>query len=181
MQATRQTPAVCLWAATCLCGCDPGSGPNVPPLNILGQYDVTWSITYQTPDTPPNDPGYDAFLRGQCSGVIDIRQQTDHSITGTIVVSEGAPSPCRPASFQLDGMMRREYAAYGNYWDVSVISDIEPLIGCSYVSEAVGEHHPKYRGFGIMDATHLSLGFIGIYRCPTGLWRIGSSAWGARP
>jgi hypothetical protein len=156
------------------------SGPNAPPLDILGRYEVTWSIAYDPPDTPPNTP-YSA-LRGECSGVIDIRQQTDHSIQGTIVISEGAHSPCRTASFRLHGTMRRVYAAYGNYWDVSVTSDIEPLIGCSYVSEALGEHHPNYRGSGIIDATHLSLGFIGIYRCSTGLWRIGASAyWMGRP
>jgi hypothetical protein len=138
---------------------------------------------WAAPDAGANDSGNDPSTpRGECSGVIEISQQTDHSIRGAIVVSEDVQPPCHTASFELRGTMQRENAGYGNFWVVSVTSDIEPLLGCSFVSEALGDYHPQFRGSGTINTGHLSLGFVGVYQCPSGLWKISARAyWGGRP
>lgn len=117
---------------------------------------------------------------GECHGTIEINKQTSTSFKGTIVVPEGAQPPCHAASFELRGTLRRVHNQAADKWDVETTSDIEPLLGCSFVSEALGNYHPTYRGSGSIDTErNLSFGFFAIYQCPTGRWRISAGAHGA--
>lgn len=50
MLISQRVPAIGLWAAALLGGCDAASGPNAPPLEIRGRYTVGWTIIYAAPD-----------------------------------------------------------------------------------------------------------------------------------
>lgn len=178
-----RVPAIGLLAVALLCGCAAASGPNAPPLDIRGRYSVVWYIGYNPPDAGEvaTDP---SLPRGECRGSIDISEQTDRSVKGTIVVPEGAQPPCQAASFELRGTLSRVYfenvegvVDYG--WDLAVTSDIEPLLGCSFVSEARGNSPSQNHGVGRIDpARGIRLAFGAVYACPSGRWWIVAGADG---
>lgn len=180
MLKRKRRLAVRLLAAALLCGC--ASGPNAPPLDIRGRYNVVWYIGYNSPN--PGEVASDPSLpRGECRGTVDIRNQTSGSFKGTIIVPEGAP-PCKPASFELRGRLTRVYfegvdGVFDYGWDLAATSDIEPLLGCSFAAEAPGNDPTQFRGFGRIDpARGIRLAFGGIYVCPSGRWWIIAGADG---
>jgi hypothetical protein len=101
-----------------------------------------------------------------------------------IVVPEGALPPCHTASFNLRGTLSRAY--YERYdgvidygWDLTVTSDIEPLLGCTFVSAAPGNSSTLIRGDGRIgpDRT-IGLAFSAIYACTGDSWWIVAGAGG---
>lgn len=166
-----------------LCGCESTSGPSAPPLDIRGRYSVVWFIGYNPPDA--GDVATDPSLpRGECRGSIDISEQGSRSFKGAIVVPEGPEPPCHAARFELRGTLSRVYfenveGVFDYGWDLAVTSDIEPLLGCSFVSEARGNSSTQIRGLGRIDpAGGIRLAFGAIYACPSGRWWIVAGADG---
>jgi hypothetical protein len=169
-------------AAILVLGCT--SGPSAPPLDIRGLYNVTWGIGYHSPDAEgfvPNLP------QGSCSGSIDITKQGDHSFEGTIIVLKEVQPVCQATTFKFRGRLSRVYFGGSDGvdfgWDLDVTSEIEPLLGCSYVSAAPGNSPTSVRASGRIDpAKNIHLAFGGIYTCPSGRWWIigGADGQGVR-
>jgi hypothetical protein len=172
-------PAIGLSAAALISGCGAASSTasSAPPLNILGGYPVAWSIRYYAPD----DDIQSATPRsnGGCSGSIVITSQTAGGFGGRIVTTSSVQPPCHAATFELHGTMSRNYFEdYGidNGWDLSATSDVEPLLGCSFVSVVPGNTGDIHGSGNIDPEKRISLAFEGVYVCPSGRWKILASA-----
>jgi hypothetical protein len=167
-------------------GCAEGlSGPDAPPLDILGRYEVEWFVRYTRPD------GKEDFTlpHGTCPGVVVIARQGKDSFSGTVTTPNDQLPICRAGTFAIHGALSRYYFVTSNntvinYYDMNFESDLEPLFGCRYQSKAPGDEQYPFRGAGQVRQNRqdvvLRIAFSNVYSCGSARWVITAGANGAR-
>ena len=167
-------------------GCIEGSsGPDAPPLNILGRYDVEWFVGYTRPD------GKEDFTlpHGYCPGVVVIARQGEDSFSGTVTTPNDQLPICHAGTFAIHGTMDRHYSVLSsntviNLYYMNFESDLEPLFGCRYQGKTPGNEQYPFRGTGEVrwngQEVSLSIAFSNVYSCGSTRWVITAGVSGAR-
>jgi len=170
---------VCVGAGA-LGGCGDPLGPDAPPFDIRGRYDVGWFVAYKWPDDEvwESDPALP--FESYCPGILVIATQGRTSFSGTITIPGKLPI-CHAGSFAIHGTLGRlYYPGEKDFWSLLIVSDIEPLLGCKYAGRSPGNEGNAFRGSGTVDVGGLKLAFSNIYSCTSGRWWIVAGADGRR-